>query len=46
MRKTIRIIILVIGLLLVLNGILGMLDIENPIIDFFRDAFPLIFGAD
>ena len=45
MRKTIKIILLIIAIMLILNGIFGLLGIESPIIDFFRETFPIIFGS-
>ena len=44
MRKTIRIILIVLAIGFLVDGLFGLLDVQSPIIDFYRELLPGIFG--
>lgn len=44
MRKIIRVILVFLAVFFLIDGLLGILDIQSPIIDFYRDLLPGIFG--
>lgn len=44
MRKTIRIIIIILALAFVVDGLFGLLGVTGPFIDFYRDLIPGLFG--
>ena len=44
MRKIIRIVIIVLAGVFLFDGIVGLLDIQGPFIDFYREFFPRLFG--
>lgn len=44
MRKVIRIVLIVLAVAFLVDGLLGLLDVQSPIIDFYRDFLPGLFG--
>lgn len=46
MRKLIRIVLIILAVAFLVDGLFGLLDIQSPFIDFYRDLLPSIFGRE
>ena len=44
MRKKIRIVLIILAVAFLIDGLFGLFDIQSPIIDFYRELLPSIFG--